>query len=75
MHDGSLATLDEVYDFYAQIDRGLDPALSGIGPVVGTARADMTAFLRALTDTASTDDAPTEVPSGLPVGGTRRARR
>lgn len=75
MHDGSLATLDEVYDFYVDVDRSADPALESIGPVIGTAREDMTAFLQALSDEIVDDVVPESVPSGLAVGGTRRAGR
>jgi cytochrome c peroxidase len=72
MHDGSMATLAEVMDFYAE----------GAGSVHGAEnvdifvngfemneqeRDDLIAFLYALTDEVNVPDVPTAVPSGLPV--------
>jgi cytochrome c peroxidase len=74
MHDGSLATLDDVYDFYLVVDASRDPALGGLSAVVGTARSDMKRFLEALSDDAVDDAVPERLPSGLPVGGLRHRR-
>lgn len=72
MHDGSLATLEEVIDFYA--DGGgrahgitnVDPFVSGFD-LTGQEKMDLVAFLYALTDESKLPDIPTSVPSGLPV--------
>jgi cytochrome c peroxidase len=72
MHDGSLSTLDAVYDFYNRIDRDKDPLLGEVGRVTGSERDDLTAFLASLADEVVDERVPTDVPSGLPVGGTRR---
>jgi cytochrome c peroxidase len=72
MHDGSLATLDAVYDFYNRIDRDKDPLLDDLGRVTGSERGDLTAFLASLADEVVEQRVPTVVPSGLTVGGTRR---
>jgi cytochrome c peroxidase len=71
MHDGSQATLDDVYDFYNRIDRDQDPLLADMGRVTGSERRDMTAFLASLADDVVDDRVPAEVPSGLPAGGRR----
>ncbi|WP_169927370.1 cytochrome-c peroxidase [Labilithrix luteola] len=75
MHDGSLATLDAVYEFYDSVDRDLDPALGEVSGIHGSARNDVTAFFEALADKEFDDRIPTGVPSGLPVGGLRRAAK
>jgi cytochrome c peroxidase len=72
MHDGSQATLDDVFDFYNGIDRDKDPLLANVGRVTGSERRDLTAFLASLADEVVDDRVPADVPSGLPVGGTRR---
>jgi cytochrome c peroxidase len=74
MHDGSLATLEDVVDFYR---RG-----GGLAHGVPASRlhefvrplelsdaeaADLVAFLRALTDESARPEIPARVPSGLPV--------
>lgn len=72
MHNGTLATLEEVIDFYAagvSVHPGvpssdLDP--QSIGP---NDRLALIAFLEALTDTGFSTDVPDSVPSGLPVPG------
>ena len=74
MHDGSLATLEEVVAFYraggglakgvpaAQLHEFVRPlALSD------SDAADLVAFLRALTDESARPAIPERVPSGLPV--------
>ena len=73
MHDGSLSTLDAVFDFYAQIDTARDEDLAGNAAVAGSARDDMRAFFASLNDDDFDARVPPSVPSGLPVGGTRRA--
>jgi len=74
MHDGSLATLEEVVRFYAEgggRSRGVDPAR-----IDGQVRAfelqddqveALVAFLGALTDESARPPVPAAVPSGLPV--------
>jgi cytochrome c peroxidase len=54
MHDGSLATLEEVVDQYARGGRGAVPADPTVHPLDLDAgeRRDLVAFLRALTDEA-----------------------
>ena len=72
MHDGSLATLDDVVAFYA--DGGgrahgvenVDHFVSGF-ELTGQEKADLVAFLLALTDESQMPEIPQEVPSGLPV--------
>jgi len=81
MHDGSMASLEEVVDFYR---RGGGRAL-GVEPssIDGQIRAfdlradeaaDLVAFLRALSDESARPSAPESVPSGLPVPGPRLER-
>ena len=73
MHDGALETLEEVIEFY---DRGggdeptiepelLDPHLTPLG-LSDTEKADLLAFMHALTDSSILVEAPQRVPSGLP---------
>ena len=76
MHDGALLTLEEVIDFY---DRGgadeesiaaerIDPELVPLG-LDNQEKADLKAFLEALTDSLVHVTIPTTVPSGFaPVG-------
>lgn len=72
MHNGSLATLEEVVDFYAQgggrvhSAANVDPFVSGFD-LTEQERADLVAFLYALTDESRLPEIPTAVPSGLPV--------
>ncbi|MDX1686984.1 MAG: parallel beta-helix domain-containing protein [Candidatus Promineifilaceae bacterium] len=72
MHDGSLATLEEVVDFYAE-GGGRAHGVEDVDPfVVGfdlteQERADLIAFLYALTDESDRPEIPAEVPSGLPA--------
>jgi cytochrome c peroxidase len=74
MHNGSLATLEEVVKFYSEGGgrREADP-VPGIDDKVRkfdmTAEeiADLVAFMEALTDTSLLPEAPEAVPSGLPV--------
>jgi cytochrome c peroxidase len=79
MHDGSLATLEEVVDFYR---KGGGRALGVEGERIhehvrpfairDDEAADLVAFLHALTDESSRPATPEAVPSGLPVLGERR---
>lgn len=72
MHDGSMATLEEVVDFYA--DGGgnahgaenVDIFVQGF-ELTDQERADLVAFMIALTDDSQLPEVPSEVPSGLPV--------
>ncbi len=72
MHDGSLATLEEVIDFYAD-GGGRAHGVSGVDQFVlgfeltDQEKADLIAFLYALTDEQARPQIPTAVPSGLPV--------
>lgn len=72
MHDGSLATLEAVVDFYAE-GAGRAHGADNVDPfVVGfdlspQERADLVAFLHALTDEGDRPAIPDDVPSGLPV--------
>ena len=72
MHDGSMPTLNEVLDFYeagggrahgfAQVDVFVNPF-----ELSTQERADLVAFLFALTDESRLPEIPALVPSGLPV--------
>ena len=74
MHDGSMSTLEEVIDFYrdgggrahgfAQVDVFVNPF-----DLSDQERADLLAFLYALTDESQLPAIPAAVPSGLPVVG------
>ncbi|MCB8961577.1 MAG: right-handed parallel beta-helix repeat-containing protein [Ardenticatenales bacterium] len=72
MHDGSLATLEAVVEFYA--DGGgrafgneeIDPFVRGFA-LTEQEKADLVAFLYALTDERLLPSVPNSVPSGLPV--------
>ncbi|MBK9054096.1 MAG: right-handed parallel beta-helix repeat-containing protein [Chloroflexi bacterium] len=72
MHNGALATLEEVIEFYAD-GGGRAHGITGIDDFVqgfdftDQEKADMVAFLYALTDESSLPDIPATVPSGLPV--------
>ena len=72
MHDGSLATLEDVVAFYEkgggradgfeQVDVFVNPF-----ELTDQERADLLAFLYALTDASGMPEIPAAVPSGLPV--------
>lgn len=72
MHNGTLATLEEVIDFYVAgesihpgvVSNDLEPQ-----PATEEQKLALLAFLEALTDTDFTQDVPDTVPSGLPVSG------
>lgn len=69
MHDGTLRSLEAVFDFYARVDRNLDPGLRGLRPLDPGERADVAAFLEAVGDGAFDRTVPVAVPSGLRPGG------
>jgi cytochrome c peroxidase len=72
MHNGSLATLEDVVQFYADgAGRAngfpsVDPLLKGFD-LSGQDKADLVAFLRALTDERALPAVPEQALSGLPV--------
>lgn len=72
MHNGRFATLEEVVDFYAD-GGGLAHGAENVDMFVNgfelndQERADMVAFMHALTDESGLPEIPTAVPSGLPV--------
>jgi len=73
MHNGSMETLEEVIDFYAEGGgraRGdvemMDVFVQGF-ELSDEERADLISFLYALTDESQLPEIPTAVPSGLPV--------
>ena len=71
--DGSLATLDDVFNFYMHVDRDADPDLVGIDPPMPIdpgARSDLEAFFGAISDAPYDRTIPDRVPSGLHPGGT-----
>ncbi|MBL9017003.1 MAG: cytochrome-c peroxidase [Myxococcales bacterium] len=70
--DGSHATLDDVFTFYAHVDRSADPDLAGIDapmPIDFGARSDLEAFFTAISDAAYDTTVPDRLPSGLRPGG------
>ena len=72
MHDGSLATLEEVIDFYRDGGgraHGFEKVDVFVNPFTlsDQERADLLAFLYALTDESGLPEIPASVPSGLPV--------
>jgi len=74
MHNGAFDTLEDVIKFYAKGGGRAEPKpQEGIDDKVGKFDitdqeiADLTAFLKSLTDTSLQPDPPASVPSGLPV--------
>lgn len=74
MHNGQFATLEEVIDFYAKGGGHQFPNQTlAIDDKIGTfditpqEKSNLVSFLKALTDTSLLPEAPTKVPSGLPV--------
>jgi cytochrome c peroxidase len=74
MHDGSLATLEEVVAFYRTgggLARGVPAARlhEFVRPIAmsDAEAADLVAFLRSLTDESARPTVPEQVPSGLAV--------
>lgn len=72
MHDGRAQTLDEVFEIYRTVDRAADPKLRGVRVPDAQGRADIAAFLQALSDGNVDRAAPESVPSGLVPGGAPR---
>lgn len=74
MHNGSMATLEEVVDFYAKgggrqfphLFYEVDDKIEKFD-ITEQETADLVAFMRALTDTSLLPVPPERVPSGLPV--------
>ncbi|WP_420628045.1 parallel beta-helix domain-containing protein [Candidatus Leptofilum sp.] len=72
MHNGSLETLEDVVDFYADGggrlhgQENVDVFVQGFD-LTDQERLDLVAFLYALTDESGIPAVPTAVPSGLPV--------
>lgn len=72
MHDGSMATLEEVIEFYADGggrahgQSGIDPFVSGF-ELSAQEKEDMVAFLYALTDESALPAVPGIALSGLPA--------
>jgi parallel beta-helix repeat protein len=72
MHNGSLATLEEVVDFYAKGGgrahgvENVDVFVSGF-ELTEQEQADLVSFLYALTDESRLPEIPAAVPSGLPI--------
>jgi hypothetical protein len=72
MHDGVFKTLEEVVDFYAQGGgrkdgvQNVDVSVRGF-EISDAEKADLIAFLYALTDESALPETPSSVPSGLPV--------
>ncbi len=82
MHDGSLATLEEVVAFYRTgggLARGVPAARlhEFVRPIAmsDAEAADLVAFLRSLTDESARPTVPERVPSGLPVLAPSQVRR
>ena len=69
MHNGALVDLDQVFGFYARVDRRLDPDLARVRAPTPQEAADVKAFLGALSDGTFDTTVPTSVPSGLTPGG------
>jgi len=74
MHNGVFATLEEVVDFYANGGGHQFPEpLRGIDDKIGKftltpeEKADLVAFLKALTDTSNQPEPPTRLPSNMPI--------
>ena len=69
MHNGSMATLEEVIDFYADGGTGVenqDIFVNGF-ELNEQEKADLVSFLYALTDESGLPEVPMAVPSGIPV--------
>ncbi|MDZ4858324.1 MAG: parallel beta-helix domain-containing protein [Candidatus Hydrogenedentes bacterium] len=74
MHNGVFATLEEVIDFYANGGGHQFPTpVKGIDDKIGKftltpeEKADLVAFLHALTDTSNQPDPPERLPSNMPI--------
>ena len=72
MHNGAFATLEEVVDFYAK-GGGRDDGIENIDmhvigfELIEQEKADLVAFMYALTDESNLPEFPESVPSGLPI--------
>jgi parallel beta-helix repeat protein len=72
MHNGAFATLEEVVDFYAK-GGGRDDGVENVDihvlgfELTDQEKADLVAFMYALTDESNVPEFPASVPSGLPV--------
>ncbi len=72
MHNGVFTTLEEVIDFYAQGGgrkdgvQDVDVHVQGF-QISDSEKADLVAFLFALTDESALPEIPVKLPSGLPV--------
>jgi cytochrome c peroxidase len=66
MHDGRFKTLQEVFTFYSEADKSLDPDLADLAPA---GLDDISALFEALSDGEFDRTVPPRVPSGLPPGG------
>lgn len=81
MHSGIFATLEDVLEFYDDVDdrrgrdRNVNVSREQLDPLLRRLRGvddddeDLLAFLRALSDENFDRTIPRQVPSGLPVGG------
>ena len=81
MHSGVFATLEDVLEFYDDVDdrrgrdRNVNVSREQLDPLLRRLRGvddddvDLLAFLRALSDESFDRTIPARVPSGLPVGG------
>ena len=81
MHSGVFATLEDVLDFYDDVDdrrgrdRNVNVSREQLDPLLRRLRGvddddvDLLEFLRALSDESFDRTIPARVPSGLPVGG------
>lgn len=81
MHSGVFATLEDVLEFYDDVDgrrgrdRNVNVSREQLDPLLRRLRGvddddvDLLAFLRALSDESFDRTIPSRVPSGLPVGG------
>ncbi len=73
MHDGRAANVDAVFNIYRRVDPRADPNFRNLRVPNGDDRDDIIAFLQSASDGAFDASVPQHVPSGLAVGGTRRA--
>jgi cytochrome c peroxidase len=81
MHNGMFPTLEDVLDFYDDVDdrrgrdRNIHVSREDLDPLLRRLRGvddddeDLIAFLEALSDRSFDRTIPARVPSGLPVGG------
>jgi cytochrome c peroxidase len=72
MHDGRAATLGDVFEIYRRVDERADPLFRDLRAPDRGDRDEVVAFLQSASDGDFDRSIPEQVPSGLPVGGTRR---